>query len=89
MPKVRDSSGTMGTTNLPTFLSRTMVLSIRTNAMVVEISRSSEPLSCVSNALSAGISSGVALRLRAGSEPPMASVRERRYFISGESSGGR
>src|SRR3984893_1333393 len=41
MPKVRDSSGTIGTTNLPSALSRSRILRMRTNAIVVEISRSS------------------------------------------------
>ena len=41
MPKVRDSSGTIGTTRLPIFLSLSSVSSMRTNAIVVENSRSS------------------------------------------------
>ena len=45
MPKVRDSSGTMGTTREPICLSRNRVLRIRTNAMVVEIARSPVPAS--------------------------------------------
>ena len=44
MPNVRDSSGTIGTMCLPIVLSRTSVPSICTNAIVVEISRSSELL---------------------------------------------
>ena len=39
MPNVRDSSGTIGTTRLPICLSRNSVVRIRTNAIVVEISR--------------------------------------------------
>lgn len=39
MPKVRDSSGTIGTMRLPMALSRTSVPSICTKAIVVEISR--------------------------------------------------
>src|ERR1041385_6710958 len=38
MPKVRDSSGTIGTTRLPMFGSLTSPVSIRTKAIVVEIS---------------------------------------------------
>jgi len=41
MPKVRDSSATIGTTCLPIFLSFTSTPSARTNAMVVENSRPS------------------------------------------------
>ena len=40
MPKVRDSSGTIGTTWRPIALSRNRVVRIRTKAIVVEISRS-------------------------------------------------
>src|SRR5258706_117983 len=47
MPKVRDSSGTIGTTSLPTVLSRMIVLMMRTKAMVVEISRPSLPFAFV------------------------------------------
>src|SRR5437867_957336 len=59
MPKVRDSSGTMGTTYLPTFLSRTRVPSICTKAIVVEISRSSVLFNSRSNVDSGGICSAV------------------------------
>ena len=62
MPNVRDSSGTIGTTWWPIVLSRISVDRIRTNAIVVEISRSPEPSSCDLNASSAGISSGGARR---------------------------
>src|SRR3712207_7938524 len=41
----RSSSGTIGTTRLPICLSRSSELRIRTNAMVVEISRSPVPAS--------------------------------------------
>ena len=43
MPKVRASSGTMGTTSLPTSLSRSSFASIFTNTMVVETLRSPVP----------------------------------------------
>ena len=55
MPKVRDSSGTIGTMCLPIALSRTSVPSICTNAIVVEISRSPVALSSRSNVDSGGI----------------------------------
>ena len=61
---------------------------MRTNAMVVDISRSSLLFSSASNADSSGTSSGSALRRRCGSEPPSALTRSRRYCISGLSSAG-
>src|SRR5438552_998923 len=64
MPNVRDSSGTIGTTWWPMVLSRISVDRIRTNAIVVEISRSPVPSSCALNASSAGISSGGAVGVR-------------------------
>ena len=66
MPKVRDSSGTMGTTYLPMALSRTRVPSIWTKAMVVEISRSPEDLSSRSKLVSGGTSSATDLARRVG-----------------------
>src|SRR3954462_13844446 len=72
MPNVRDSSGTIGTTWRPICLSRTSVLRMRTNAIVVDTWRSPVPLSWASNASSAGTSSGSALRRRCGSGPPSA-----------------
>ena len=55
MPKVRASSGTIGTICLPISLSRISAVSVRTKAIVVEISRPSpEPLSSASNAASDG-----------------------------------
>ena len=55
MPKVRLSSGTIGTMRGPTFLSRNSVVRMRTNAIVVEISRPS-PVACnsASKVLSGG-----------------------------------
>src|SRR5205809_445628 len=56
MPKVRASSGTIGTMRLPISLSRTSAVSARTNAMVVEISRPSpEPLRSASKAAGGGV----------------------------------
>jgi hypothetical protein len=45
MPKVRDSSGTIGTMLRAIFLSRSSAASTRTNAMVVDTSRSPVPSS--------------------------------------------
>ncbi|MNL56568.1 hypothetical protein D3C87_1800710 [compost metagenome] len=67
MPNVRDSSGTMGTTCLPIFLSLSSVFRIRTKAMVVETSRPSPvALSSASNAASSGTGSASAFRRRLG-----------------------
>ena len=54
MPKVRLSSGTIGTMRLPIALSRRQRVRMRTKAMVVEISRSPVPLSWASKAVSGG-----------------------------------
>src|SRR5438270_2195481 len=62
MPKVRASSGMIGTTCLPMSLSRTSAVSARTNAIVVEISRPSpEPFSSASKADSGGTGNRVGL----------------------------
>ncbi|MCG3144004.1 MAG: hypothetical protein HONDAALG_01391 [Gammaproteobacteria bacterium] len=74
MPKVRASSGTMGTICLPMALSFTSIPSSRTNAIVVEISRPSEPFSSGSKAPNGGTGSGGATR-GASRNPPSASRR--------------
>jgi len=66
MPKVRASSGTMGTTFLPIVLSFSNCVRMRTNAMVVEISRSPVPSSMALNAESSGMASGAAVIFLAG-----------------------
>jgi len=79
MPKVRLSSGTMGTTRLPMPLSRSSVFRMRTKAMVVEKARPSPlPLSWPSKAESGGTSSDSDFARRAGKEPPSARRRSRR-----------
>ena len=79
IPNVRDSSGTIGTTCGPMALSRSSVFRIRTNAMVVEISRPGVPPSWPPNALSSGTASVCVDRLRReGRYPPRASRRSRR-----------
>ncbi len=77
MPKVRASSGTIGTMRLPMLLSRVSAVRMRTNAMVVEISRSPVPSSCAPKAESGGTASGSHSVRRAGKEPPSASRRSR------------
>ena len=66
MPKVRDSSGTIGTMCLPMVLSRSSVPSICTIAIVVEISRSPELCSSRSKVDSGGGTSAADLRRRCG-----------------------
>ena len=83
MPNVRDSSGTIGTIRGPICLSRSSAASTRTNAIVVEISRSPVPSSWPLKVSSGGTGSGSARRRRAGSEPPSAARHSRRYCISG------
>ena len=78
MPKVRASSGTMGTTSLPISLSRLSVAMIRTIAMVVENSRFPPPSSWLSNAESAGTGRGSVRLRRCGRGPPSARRRARR-----------
>ena len=78
MPKVRLSSGTIGTTYLPIFLSRQSELSARTKHIVVEISRSPVSFSSASKIERSGISSfGASSCLRCGKAPPSASRRFR------------
>ena len=76
IPKVRDSSGTIGTTRGPSSLSRTIVLRTRTNAIVVEFSRSPLPSSTLVNG--SGVGSGSASVWRAGRLPPSACRRSSR-----------
>ena len=76
MPKVRASSGTIGTQRLPVSLSRIRSLTRRTNAMVVAIDCEPEPLSNEANDLSAGAGSGASGCVRrAGAGPPSAARR--------------
>ena len=90
MPKVRDSSGIIGTMWRFKFGSRTSADRMRTNAMVVEILRLPLPSSCGWNSDSGGASNGGLLKVRrAGRNPPNARRRSSRYCVSGESSGGR
>ena len=66
MPKVRASSGTIGTMCLPIPLSLSSTMRMRTNAIVVEISRSAMPSRIERNASSGGTVSGGAMGLRTG-----------------------
>ena len=88
IPNVRASSGTIGTMYLPMALSRNMVDKIRTNAMVVDISRSPVLTNIFSKVDNGGITNSLPLRRRAGTEPPMAARRSAMYSISGESGAG-
>ena len=88
IPKVRASSGTIGTTYLPSSLSRTSVDRILTNAIVVEISRSPVAVNIFSKVESGGVLRALPLRLRCGTKPPSASRLSIMYLISGESDAG-
>ena len=66
IPKVRASSGTMGTMLLPIFLSRASADSMRTNAIVVDISRSPLSFNRASKIFRSGTISGSAVSLRTG-----------------------
>ena len=63
MPKVRASSGTIGTTSLPISSSRSIFASMRTNTIVVETVRPSVPLANSSNRSPNSHLSGAALDL--------------------------
>ena len=66
MPKVRASSGTIGTMFLPMFLSRTRLVRMRTNTIVVDAVRSPEPSSWPRKVSRPGTVSGAIFALRAG-----------------------
>jgi len=66
MPNVRASSGTIGTMFLPMFLSFSRIVSSRTNAIVVETSRSPVPSSTGANTSSGGNTSAGASWRRTG-----------------------
>src|ERR1041385_3932434 len=65
MPKVRASSGMIGTIRLPTVLSRSRFRSRRVNAMVVDAAAAPLPLENSANTLGAGVASGFARTRRA------------------------
>src|SRR5713101_6433731 len=71
MPKVRASSGTMGTTNFPISGSRIILRNILTKTMVVETSRPSLPSRNSRNSSSFSANwSGLARTVRLGTYPP-------------------
>lgn len=75
MPKVRASSGTIGTQRLPVSLSRIRSLARRTKAMVVAISCLPDPFFSAANARSSGSGSATVCTRRAGAGPPRAARR--------------
>jgi hypothetical protein len=72
MPKVRASSGTIGTNRQPISLSFIRSLSIRTNAIVVATCCLPEPRFITSYTGSPGRTSGFAVTRRVGMWPPSA-----------------
>ena len=87
IPKVRNSSGTIGTMCLPRALSFISAPSTRTNAIVVEISRPSLVAAVMEeNRSIAGTGRDGARSLRDGTKPSSARRRASRYSCSGEPS---
>ena len=75
IPNVRDSSGTIGTIRGPSSRSRNSRLSIRTNAIVVEVSRSPVPSWNSANVSSGGEVRSLGGERRSGTGPPSAARR--------------
>ena len=90
MPKVRASSGMIGTTRWPKAGSRARFRTRRVKAIVVDADWPPEPDRTSLNAVSAGRVSVRRVRsVRRGSEPASALRRSTMYWYSTESSGGR
>ncbi len=70
MPKVRASSGMMGITRSPMALSLMSAVRIRTNAIVLEISRSPLPSSCLAKCDNSGVFRPSLFSKRMGITPP-------------------
>ena len=71
MPNVRASSGTIGTTNSPISLSRSILASMRTKAIVVDALRPSVPLwNSANSSGSVSVLSGPQAAGRLGTNPP-------------------
>ena len=85
MPKVRYSSGAIGTIRLPISGSFIQSLRSRTRAMVVAMAFLPEPCLSSSYISSPGSFSGAARTTRLGIEPPRALRRSIMYSISGAS----
>ncbi|MNP19576.1 hypothetical protein D3C76_1121130 [compost metagenome] len=85
MPKVRASSGMIGTMRGPSSLSLTSCERMRTKAMVVEISRSPVPSRIALRVSSGGTGTLKLSGRRFGMKPPSASRRSCRYLYSGPS----
>jgi len=79
MPNVRASSGIIGTISLLSSGVFNSVFRMLTKAAVVDASRPREPCIASANASSGGLVNSIGFALRAGSDPPMASMRRFRY----------
>ena len=75
MPKVRASSGMIGTTYLPMLWSFSSSVSTRTKAMVVETSLPCDPPSDSANSSTGGAWMSILGTTRAGKLPPMTLLR--------------
>src|SRR5436190_23349931 len=88
IPKVRASSGTIGTRSLVSSFSLSRPLRIPTKAAVVEAGRPPEPSVDSLKDSIGGVAIDQVPVLRDGMGPPIASRRDIRYCISGDSAGG-
>ena len=88
MPKVRASSGMIGTIRSPKPFSRMRSLSSRTQAIVVAISCLPDPLASWPYFSGAGSAGVWYLTRRSGRPPPSFSRRSLRYWIASSSSPG-
>jgi len=70
MPNVRASSGMIGTTRVPMFLSRKRFRSSRVNAIVVDAGALPEPFGNSAKTESSGSCGGLARTARRGMDPP-------------------
>ena len=87
IPKVRASSGMIGTIRDPSSLSRMRFRRTRVKTIVVETAVS-EPAANSLSTVSAGFASGLDRTIRLGISPPSARRRSRRYWTSSESGPG-
>ena len=88
MPKVRASSGMIGTNRSPITGSFIRSFRTRTNAIVVATDCLPEPRRYSAKTDSGGWGSGLARTIRRGSTPPSAARRSCMYMISSDSGPG-
>ena len=89
MPKVRASSGMIGTTRWPTAVSRNSARSSTANAIVVETDRGPDPAKKSAKQEGSGRPMGADTTTRRGTAPPSCRRRSSRYSRSAEPGCGR